>query len=124
VVCMIRTNARFPLLLCAVLLGAGCAATGPPVQEMSDARQAIAAAREAGAASLDTEGLRSAEQQLAQAEAQLQQRLYWDARRLAVNAKETAIAALLRSRSLREEGALPDSAPHMPAPPSPAALPR
>lgn len=118
-------NPRFRLLLCSVVLGtAGCAATGPPVQEMSDARQAIAAAREAGAASLDNEGLRSAELQLAQAEAQLQQRMYWDARRLAVDAKETAIAALLRSRSLRGAGAAPDAAPPATVPKSPAALPR
>lgn len=116
-------NTRFRLLLCAVLLGAAaCAATGPPVQEMSDARQAIAAAREAGAATLDNEGLRSAELQLAEAEAQLQQRMYWDAKRLAVNAKETAIAALLRSRSLRDQAA--SSGAVQPVAPSPAAPPR
>lgn len=122
---MTLMNARFQLLLCAALLiAAGCAATGPPVQEMSDARQAIAAAREAGAATLDAEGLRSAELQLGQAEAQLQQRMYWDARRLAVDAKETAIAALLRSRSLRDAGTSPDAAPAAPVPESPAAPPR
>lgn len=115
---MTLTDLRFRLLLAAVLLGvAACAATGPPVQEMSDARQAIAAAREAGAATLDNEGLRNAELQLAEAEAQLQQRMYWDARRLAVDAKETAIAALLRSRSLRDEAASSGSVS-----PSPAAL--
>jgi hypothetical protein len=119
---MTPLHRRFRLLACTVLLGAaGCAATGPPVQEMSDARQAIAAAREAGAATLDDDNLRSAELQLAQAEAQLQQRMYWDARRLAVNAKETAIAALLRSRSLREAGAAPDAAPQAPVPGPPAA---
>ena len=112
---MTLPNTRFRLLLGAALLGvAACAATGPPVQEMSDARQAIAAAREAGAATLDNEGLRNAELQLAEAEAQLQQRMYWDAKRLAVNAKETAIAALLRSRSLRDQSASP----------SPGTLPR
>ncbi len=103
-------NTRFRLLLCVALLGAGACASGPPVQEMSDARQAIAAAREAGAMTFDSEGLRRAEGQLADAEAQLQQRVYWDARRLAVDAKETAIAALLRSRSLREQGASPPPA--------------
>ena len=112
---MTLPNTRFRLLLCAMLLGAAaCAATGPPVQEMSDARQAIAAAREAGAATLDNEGLRNAELQLAEAEGRLQQRMYWDARRLAVESKETAIAALLRSRSLRDQAASP----------SPATLPR
>lgn len=105
-------KSRLRPLLCSVVLSvAACAATGPPVQEMSDARQAIAAAREAGAGTLDTEGLRSAEQKLAAAETHLQQRMYWDARRLAVNAKETAVAALLRSRSLRDEAAAPGVEP-------------
>jgi len=106
------------LLLFAAAWAAGCA-TGPPVQEMSDARQAIAAAREAGAAEFDGERLRRAEGQLAEAETQLQQRVYWDARRLAVDAKETAVAALLQSRSLREQGAAPVGAPT-----SPVTLPR
>ncbi|MDP2324097.1 MAG: hypothetical protein Q8N51_08715 [Gammaproteobacteria bacterium] len=72
---------------------------------MSDARQAIAAAREAGAATLAGDGLLIAETRLAEAEVQLQGRMYWSARRLALGAKESAIAALLRSRSLREPGA-------------------
>ena len=114
---MTLSIARLRLLLCAALLGAGaCATTGPPVQEMSDARQAIAAAREAGAGTFDQQALRKAEAQLAEAEAQLQQRVYWDAKRLAVDAKETAIAALLRSRSLREQGASADPAPDRPTP--------
>lgn len=93
------------LLLCSFLLAlAACATTGPPVQEMSDARQAIAAAREAGAATLDNDDLRTAEDRLAQAETQLQHRMYRDAKRQALGAKESAIAALLRTRSLREAG--------------------
>ena len=116
---MMTLNTRPRLFICAALLVATACASSPPVQEMSDARQAIAAAREAGAATFDNEGLRKAEGQLAEAEAQLQQRIYWDARRLAVDAKETAIAALLRSRSLREEGATGQPAPASPATPSP-----
>lgn len=112
------------VLAAGIVAAAGCAATGPPVQEMSDARQAIAAAREAGAATLDDDGLRRAEVQLAEAEAQLQQRVYWDARRLAIDAKETAIAALLKSRSLREQNAAIAPASSAPPSPSPAALPR
>jgi hypothetical protein len=122
---MMPPNARLRLLLCAALLGAAaCATTGPPVQEMSDARQAIAAAREAGATTYDNEGLRKAEVQLAGAEAQLQKRVYRDAKRLAVNAKETAIAALLRSRSLREQGTSPVPSSTMPTVTPPATLPR
>ena len=82
-----------------------CATKSPPVQEMSDARQAISAAREAGAATHAGEGLRAAEASLAEAEVQLQQRLYRDAKRLAIAAKEAAFEALLRSRSLREANA-------------------
>lgn len=96
------------LLFCVWLLTVGaCATKGPPVQEMSDARQAISAAREAGAATYAGDGLRAAETSLAEAEAHLHQRLYWDARRLALAAKESAFDALLRSRSLREAEAPP-----------------
>lgn len=101
--------ARHAALL-VLLATAGCAAT-PPVQEMSDARQAIAAAREAGAATLDSDGLVQAEVELAEAEARLQERLYWEARRLAIDAKETAIGSLLRSRSLRDAGPAPAGYP-------------
>jgi len=115
-------NAIGGLLAGAVLLGVAGCASGPPVQEMSDARQAIAAAREAGAATFDEASLTRAEVQLAQAEAQLQQRIYWDARRLALDAKETAIAALLRSRSLREQGgsASPPGTVSTPSPETPS----
>ncbi|MEZ5564569.1 MAG: DUF4398 domain-containing protein [Gammaproteobacteria bacterium] len=76
---------------------------------MSDARQAIAAAQEAGAEQLDSDALQAAEFKLAEAEVQLQGRMYWNARKLAVGAKESAIEALLRSRSLREaDGNQPD----------------
>ena len=103
------------LLLSSCLLAvAACASMGPPVQEMSDARQAIAAAREAGAATYAGDGLRTAEARLAQAETQLQDHMYWDAKRLALGAKESAIDALLRSRSLRETGAT--AAPDGPSP--------
>jgi len=94
------------LLPCLVVLGiSACTAAGPPVQEMSDARQAIAAAREAGAATLASDSLVVAESRLAEAEGQLQGHMYWNAKRLALGAKESAIAALLHSRSQREAGA-------------------
>jgi hypothetical protein len=103
------------LLPCLALLGiSACTATGPPVQEMSDARQAIAAAREAGAATLASDSLVIAETRLAEAEVQLRERLYWNAKKLALGAKESAIAALLHSRSLREAGTV--ATPASPAP--------
>jgi hypothetical protein len=82
---------------------AGCA-TAPPVQEMSDARQAIAAAKEAGAEQLAVEELGQAETMLQKAEEFLvigTSNAYWQARNAAINAKETAFEALLTSRNAR-----------------------
>lgn len=94
------------------LLAAAACAAGPPIQEMSDARQAIAAAREAGAAELAPEPLKAAENQLAGAEADLQKGIYWRAREAADRAKDQAVAALLKSRTLRESaGGSPAGAP-------------
>ncbi len=90
--------------LLALALLAGCA-TAPPVQEMSDARQAIAAAREAGAAQHAAQRLAEAESLLASAEQYLawaNASGYWSARRAAVSAKETALDALLMSRKAIE----------------------
>jgi len=67
---------------------------GPPVQEMSDARQAIAAAREAGAENLAAEDLRAAEAFLDSAQRNLSERAYSSARRDATLAKEKARKAL------------------------------
>lgn len=89
------------LLLLFLVLLVGCAAV-PPVQEMSDARQAIAAAREAGAAELASERLDLAERSLAQAELHLQSGIYRLARKAALTARESAFDALLESRSRRQ----------------------
>ncbi len=105
--------ARLPALLFMVsVLASGCATTGPPVQEMSDARQAIAAAEEAGASQFDQPNLRMAEDKLAAAETQLQGGMYWNARKLALGAKEAAIEALLHSRSMRQGATAPPDAGH------------
>ena len=91
------------LCLCVVLVAC---ATSPPVQEMSDARQAIAAAREAGAQQYAPEELAEAEQLLAAAEHYLKAGTstgYWNAGNAAVSAKETALEALLKSRTAREQ---------------------
>lgn len=68
--------------------------TTPPVQEMSDARQAIAVAREAGAANGAAFHLRAAERYLASAEQNLGERAYSLARRDAKQAKMKALDAL------------------------------
>ncbi len=81
-------------IIVAVLALLYACGTGPPVQEMSDARQAIAAAREAGAADRAAEDLRAAEAYLDSAQRSLSERAYGTARRDATLAKERAHKAL------------------------------
>ena len=73
-----------------------------PVQEMSDARQAITAAREAGADEHATESLLAAEESLESAEKYLSSRNYGVARREAIEAKTKAIDALRVSEASHE----------------------
>jgi len=99
VVCFRCFCAAFVLALVAACV------TAPPVQEMSDARQAIAAAREAGARQLAGDSLGEAEELLGEAEKYLQaggSANYWQARQAAVSAKEAAFEALLTSRTIKE----------------------
>lgn len=94
-----------PLLLAVAVLGCS---TAPPVQEMSDARQAIAAAREAGAENLAPDGLAEAEQLLDGAEQYLEQGTsasYWQAKKAAISAKEVAFEALLTTRDAQDAAA-------------------
>lgn len=81
-------------LLLATLGGplAGC--TNAPVQEMSNARQAIRAARDAGADRIAPQKLSEAQDFLERAEVSLQNRSYRDARRNAVAARGRASEAL------------------------------
>ena len=78
----------------ALVLGiTGCVAQ-PPVQEMSDARQAIAVAKEAGADVSAAEDFRAAEAYLDSAQRKLTEKSYAEARRDAEQAKSKALAAL------------------------------
>jgi len=86
------------LLFASILLGAGCG-TAPPVQEMSDARQAIAVAKEAGAEQSAAEDLRAAEAYLDSAQRRLAERAYGQARRDALQAKSKALDALAATES-------------------------
>lgn len=79
------------VLLASALLGA-CASA--PVQEMSDARQAIRAAQNAGASQKASSQLQSAQTLMSSAEKSLQKRLYRAARRDAVAAREQAVEAM------------------------------
>jgi hypothetical protein len=71
---------------------AGCVSA--PVQEMSNARQAIKAARDAGAERIAPQVLSEAQTLLQQAESSLQKRAYRQARRDAIAAHHKAAEAL------------------------------
>jgi hypothetical protein len=75
------------------LLLAGCV-TAPPVQEMSDARQAIEAAELARGDRAAVDPLNDARRFLAEAERQIQQEAYGPARMNALRAKNRATLAL------------------------------
>jgi hypothetical protein len=88
----------------AMLLVAAACETAPPVQEMSDARQAIAVAREAGAADLAATELAQAELYLESAEKKLGDHAYREARNDALAAKSRALQALKLSEAGKEPG--------------------
>jgi outer membrane murein-binding lipoprotein Lpp len=80
----------------AVFVGIACLAgcTSPPVQEMSDARQAIAAARVAGATEVTSPDLYAAQAAITRAEKHIDAQEYTRARLAALEAKHHAGAAL------------------------------
>lgn len=84
------------------LMIASCVA-GPPVQEMSDARQAIAAAEESNAAALAPDELNEARRLLEQAETQLRARYYTLAQTSAIQARSRAVEALQASQAVSQE---------------------
>ena len=87
--------------LALTLLLAACE-TAPPVQEMSDARQAITVAREAGAADLAAAELAEAEKHLQNAEDKLDDEQYREARYAALEAKLRAQKALQLSEASKD----------------------
>lgn len=97
----IRTLNRFIGVLLLTLLFAACE-TAPPVQEMSDARQAITVAREAGAADLAAAELAQAEKYLQNAEDKLDHQQYREARHAALEAKYRAQKALQLSEASKD----------------------
>jgi hypothetical protein len=84
-----------------LLLVAGCA--GAPVQEMSDARQAIRAAQAAGAEERAPGELGRARSLIEEAQRQLQRHDYREAGRNAVEARQQAVRALEISRQAAAE---------------------
>ena len=91
-----RSMAARLTAVAALLLLAACA--GAPVQEMSDARQAIQAAEEAGAREHAPGALSDAQRLLTSAEQKLQIKAYSGARHDAREARRRAAEALRASR--------------------------
>ena len=89
------------ILLAVLAAMAGCQSA--PVQEMSDARQAIAVAKEAGAAEHAASDLEAAEDYLSDAEQSLGDRHYAQARDEAVQAKARALFAIKVSEENQEK---------------------
>jgi len=93
-------------LLALVLVGfvlpglSACAVA--PVQEMSDARQALKAAEQAGAAEFAADSLDRAQALLRDAEAELSRRRYNEAREDANAAKAEALVALRTSEDAKQ----------------------
>ena len=87
----------------AMLILAACS-SGPPVQEMSDARQAIAVAREAGASEHAPTDLRAAEDYLDSALRNLSKKAYGQARIDALEAKNKALEALETTENSASDG--------------------
>lgn len=90
--------------LCIAVASLAACVTSPPVQEMSDARQAIAAAEEADAERLAPTSLQRARSYLGEAELLLQQEAYGAARINAVRARNSAVDALQASQAAQESG--------------------
>ena len=96
--------------LLVVLVGVACllgCRTGPPVQEMSDARQAIVAAAAAGATRGGSPEYDAAQAAIARAEAHLQAHEYGRAKWAALHAKHHAAAALANAQHAEAPIAVP-----------------
>jgi outer membrane murein-binding lipoprotein Lpp len=83
---------RFIAVFVGVVCLLGC--SGAPVQEMSDARQAIAAAQAAGPAAATSPDFYAAQAAIGRAETHLQAQEFTQARYAALEAKRHAAAAL------------------------------
>jgi hypothetical protein len=102
-----RLKASLSLVaLMAFAMLAGC--VGAPIQEMSDARQAIRAAERAGAVKYAPEPLAEAKKLVEQARSRMQQREYREARDDAERAREKAVEA---RRLAEQQGASPPTRP-------------
>ncbi len=101
--------ARLIAVFVGILCLAGC--RGAPVQEMSDARQAIEAARVAGAEQRSPADLEAAQAAIARAETHLQAQQYTRARIAALEAKHHAALALASAERSPAQAPAPVPAP-------------
>jgi hypothetical protein len=99
---------RFMTVFVGVVWLIGC--VGAPVQEMSDARQAIAAARAAGATTATSPDFYAAQAAIGRAEQHLQAQEFTRARLAAMEAKRHAAAALANANNQHAEA--PVTQPH------------
>ncbi len=87
----VRVAAKYIAVAVIALAIAACAVA--PVQEMSDARQAIHSAEAVGATQQSRDTLRMAQRLLQEAQTRLEAGAYDDARRYALDARKAAIQA-------------------------------
>ena len=100
-----RMRTLYSSLLFFLALAISACATKPPVQEMSDARQAVAAALDVGAEDYYPSLVEEANMRLDSAEKNMRSGVYWAAKRDAEAAKDYAIDALLSTRRTKLEPA-------------------
>ena len=93
---------RITIAACMLVMLSAC--SGAPVQEMSDARQAIRAAQAAGASEKAPVQLRRAQALIDEAQARLQRHDYKQAEINAVQAREEAVRALETARAAGNNG--------------------
>ena len=74
-----------------LILALGACATLPPLQEMSNARQTIAAAKEMSPDAIESKEIQEAERLLSRAERRMEVNLYESARQDALRAQKEAI---------------------------------
>ncbi len=98
------TRTRAPLAALVALALAACVSTPPPVQEMSDARQAVEAAREAGAEQYAPQLFRRSVELLKGAQRTLEHRGYTQARNQALGARRLAMEAMKEAERRSKRG--------------------
>lgn len=96
---------RFIAIIIGVVCLAGCSSA--PVQEMSDARQAIAAARVAGASESTSSEFYAAQAAINRAEHHIEAQEYTRARLAAMEAKHHAGVALLNAQHADSSASTP-----------------